>query len=675
MKKLLTLLCLSCLAFMGQAQTIMYQNFEVSKNAKPAGWSIDAIVPANAGWEFNNTYGAQMNNYIPLHTYCAFVNELDNNYPAEVKAVDTLKTPVMNCSAATHVYISYSFMTWNDEGHEVSTIAVSKDNGSTWNTAVTLPDNQSAWSDSVISDISAFAAGQANVKVAFCYSNGYAFSHSYAAIGMGVDNIDVYAPAAFSANVTSQNLPYLLQVGTPYTFTGTAFNAGYTQITTMDMHYSVNGGPMQTQTVSGIAGFTTLNNTNWSLNTIPFTPAAAGNITVKYWVDNLNGNPNGSPNDTLIAHFIAVNTVQPKLPVFEEFSNASCNPCMYAVPNVDSVITNNLNSLNPVRYHWYFPGRDFMNQETSGLVNSRMNTYYGQYGVPVGELDGSQIYPGAGGFSTAAVSQAKSVGSPFTINITTANYNSVTKVFTARATITSYGTFPAGLTAQTILTVDTIVYAKNQSQEDPDASFVSFGGSNPDYLRPGVLNFPNVVEAMLPSVSGSALAAFTPLSTQNLNLTWTKNHPWGIYPKGTNAALTDTTLYDSTNTYHFTIFVQTNAGIVAGGVPSQYVFQSASAPVYITTGLEELSNGVSFEMYPNPTNSSTNIAFKLDQTQDVNVQVYNVLGEKVYSVDNGRMAAGQHTMNINCSGFESGVYFVKFTTDNATTTKRLVIQQ
>ncbi len=52
-----------------------------------------------------------------------------------------------------------------------------------------------------------------------------------------------------------------------------------------------------------------------------------------------------------------------------------------------------------------------------------------------------------------------------------------------------------------------------------------------------------------------------------------------------------------------------------------------------------------------------------------------MLGENVYSVDNGRMSAGQHTMAINCAGLQSGVYFVKFNTDNATTTKRLVIQQ
>ncbi len=61
--------------------------------------------------------------------------------------------------------------------------------------------------------------------------------------------------------------------------------------------------------------------------------------------------------------------------------------------------------------------------------------------------------------------------------------------------------------------------------------------------------------------------------------------------------------------------------------------------------MEELGNGVSFEMYPNPTNKLTNLSYSLEQSQNVNVQVYNMLGENVYSVDNGRMSAGQHTMS------------------------------
>jgi len=52
-----------------------------------------------------------------------------------------------------------------------------------------------------------------------------------------------------------------------------------------------------------------------------------------------------------------------------------------------------------------------------------------------------------------------------------------------------------------------------------------------------------------------------------------------------------------------------------------------------------------------------------------------MLGEKVYSVDNGKMSAGQHIITLDGSTLQSGVYLVRFTTDNVTTVKRLVIQK
>jgi hypothetical protein len=678
MKKLLLLSGIFCTTFFSaESQVIFSQNFEATTTTMPAGWKQQKT-SNNAGWQFNNTYQSNMNGYVAPHTYCAFVDDWDNN-PSQLASRDTLYTSSFNCALYSKVFLSLDYLFWIDQGSETASILISTNGGLTWTVAASLANTGSSWSNGNIMDISALAGSQPNVMLAFTYYNGYP-GGTYVAVGAGVDNISVYAPQPYDLSVTSQNLPYLMQVGSPYTFSGSIYNYGSTAITSMNMNYSVNGGPVQTQNITGISGFNALSSYNFNLNAIPYTPALAGNYKVRIWADNLNGaNVDGNhANDTLYAYFMGVTTVQAKKVMWEEFSNASCNPCMYAVPNVDSVVANNTNTLNSVRYHWYFPGRDFMNQETSGIVNARMNTYYNQYGVPDGQLDGMMTYPGNAGpgtFSSIVVQQAASIGSPFTINISNATFNPITNKFQVAATITSYGTLPAGLTAQTVLTVDSIIYHKNQSQEDPDNSFNFMGGGNPDYLRHGVLHFPTVVEDMMPTFNGSALGAFTPLSTQNLNLTWTKNHPWGIYPKGTNAALGDTTVYDSSTTYHITVFIQSNAGIAASGIAKQYVLQSASIPVTVATGLEEISNGVYIEVYPNPTNSVANVAYKLDQSQEVSIAVYNMLGEKVYSADKGKMGAGQHIESINCQSLQSGVYFVRFTTDNVTTTKKLVIQQ
>lgn len=60
--------------------------------------------------------------------------------------------------------------------------------------------------------------------------------------------------------------------------------------------------------------------------------------------------------------------------------------------------------------------------------------------------------------------------------------------------------------------------------------------------------------------------------------------------------------------------------------------------------------------YPNPFNPTTNISFTLPMSQNVEVVVYNVLGQRVAVLANQLMAAGTHTMTFNAAGLASGVY-------------------
>jgi hypothetical protein len=168
-----------------------------------------------------------------------------------------------------------------------------------------------------------------------------------------------------------------MQVGTPYTFSGTIDNFGGESILSMNMNYKVNGGPTQTQTISSIIGFDALTYYNWTLNAIPFTPTSTGTYTIKYWADNLNGNnvDQHHANDTLTATFLAAASVIPKHALYEEYTGQSCVFCMVADPNVDSVETTNAATSNIIRYHIPASGRDFMYNETTPLAMARSNYY------------------------------------------------------------------------------------------------------------------------------------------------------------------------------------------------------------------------------------------------------------------------------------------------------------
>lgn len=69
---------------------------------------------------------------------------------------------------------------------------------------------------------------------------------------------------------------------------------------------------------------------------------------------------------------------------------------------------------------------------------------------------------------------------------------------------------------------------------------------------------------------------------------------------------------------------------------------------------------VIYQNYPNPFNSQTEITFDLPEAGKLEVELFNVLGEKVATLYNGFMDAGfGKLIRWNADGFSSGVYFYR----------------
>lgn len=82
--------------------------------------------------------------------------------------------------------------------------------------------------------------------------------------------------------------------------------------------------------------------------------------------------------------------------------------------------------------------------------------------------------------------------------------------------------------------------------------------------------------------------------------------------------------------------------------------------------------------YPNPFNPTTSINFAMAEAGKVQIDVYNILGQKVKSLVNNHMEAGNHQVvwngkdNAN-SPVASGVYFYKMKTGRYTSTKKMLM--
>jgi hypothetical protein len=77
--------------------------------------------------------------------------------------------------------------------------------------------------------------------------------------------------------------------------------------------------------------------------------------------------------------------------------------------------------------------------------------------------------------------------------------------------------------------------------------------------------------------------------------------------------------------------------------------------------------------YPNPFNSMTTIRFDLPATGNVRLEIYNLMGQKVATLIDGWMSAGNHSIRWDAAGFSSGIYFYKLTVGDTVITRRMTL--
>lgn len=77
--------------------------------------------------------------------------------------------------------------------------------------------------------------------------------------------------------------------------------------------------------------------------------------------------------------------------------------------------------------------------------------------------------------------------------------------------------------------------------------------------------------------------------------------------------------------------------------------------------------------YPNPFNPSTTIDFALPEASHVDLTVYNLLGQRVATLSDEFLSAGQHTVSFNASDLSSGIYMYRLQTENHSLTRSLTL--
>jgi hypothetical protein len=77
--------------------------------------------------------------------------------------------------------------------------------------------------------------------------------------------------------------------------------------------------------------------------------------------------------------------------------------------------------------------------------------------------------------------------------------------------------------------------------------------------------------------------------------------------------------------------------------------------------------------YPNPFNPATTLSFALPEAAEVRLEVFNVAGQRVALLEEGRRAAGEHQVRFDASGLSSGVYLYRLRAGGQTLTRRMTL--
>lgn len=77
--------------------------------------------------------------------------------------------------------------------------------------------------------------------------------------------------------------------------------------------------------------------------------------------------------------------------------------------------------------------------------------------------------------------------------------------------------------------------------------------------------------------------------------------------------------------------------------------------------------------YPNPVREYSYFKFQLSSQQQVQVQLFDLLGKQKRAIDKEVYNSGTHTLKLDVSGLKPGIYFYKIHIRDKTITERLNI--
>jgi choice-of-anchor A domain-containing protein/uncharacterized repeat protein (TIGR01451 family) len=145
-----------------------------------------------------------------------------------------------------------------------------------------------------------------------------------------------------------------------------------------------------------------------------------------------------------------------------------------------------------------------------------------------------------------------------------------------------------------------------------------------------------------------------------------------------NINLFDGYINDRVNIANFASLISASQANMPGLV------KSVKPSSWIVANLSEGITGVSKSLvapnqfnlaqnYPNPFNPSTIISFTVAKTEDVNISVFNIIGQRIITLTNKEYQPGAYSIQFNADKLPSGIYLYRLAAKDFVSTKKMLL--
>lgn len=273
--------------FCAQGQILLQEDFEAP--SLPSGWSIQTNA-TDGGWKIGTPAVLSSQFFTIISNGSSRMAATNDDACNCDKGEDYLITPVLDFTGLTSVALQFDLFYGANTYQGVTeraTVEVSLDGVNWVELGEELPGH-SGWEAHSIS-LNAYA-GENNVQIAFHYDDEGGWLYGFA-----VDNVTVEVTPDLDAKLTELKERAFGEENTPFPIGGQIFNTGGTTITSLEISYSIDGGPSISETFDNL-NVESFGYYDFEISS-PWLPDATGIFEVTAEITAVNGGIDENPDN------------------------------------------------------------------------------------------------------------------------------------------------------------------------------------------------------------------------------------------------------------------------------------------------------------------------------------------------------------------------------------------